>query len=146
MAKTGRWRFLRWRTPSMLKLAKTLYARYKTDVQKNAEQSNLGNGNNNAAIRAQNAYMLSSFDPVEARLQLETEYVATLSEARQWDTLQQLSTIQRAMYSLDLSRAQQMAETIAAHDPDSLAEFYCQDMRYLLMTRAQRMTCLFSGR
>ena len=119
-------------------LAKTLYARYKTDFQASAYQVNPDNDAGISDARANNADLLSSIDPVEARLLLETEYTITLLKARQGDNSEDPRHLPQAMFAFDLQRAEQMAETIAAHDP-YLQSFFCwQGMHYLLMTRAQR--------
>ncbi len=140
--------------------AQSVYAKNKENLLK-AEADASAEG------RARFAYLLSSLDPVEARLLLETEFAHALATdpngtqpgKRQYA----LSFFPRAMNALDLDRAHQMLDAIIAHthnrwrvndalgDAGGIERFVVTDstfrkyveqrmMRYIILPRAERVS------
>ncbi len=115
-------------------VAKELYANYRQEFD--AESYHFTHPGIDFPFldgRVKYAYLISSFDPVEARLILETEYSDDFSNTRHGRGSWERQAIPLAI-SLDVDRAQKMLE--ALKDPDH----YLQFMHYILMPRAERVS------
>ncbi len=96
--------------------------------------------NSTTGSRVQYAYLISSIDPVEARLILETEFAETSSKDQH---AIELMYFPQAMCPLDLARAQVMIKAINSKDHDLQQFFHQRIMQYILMPRADRVASTF---
>ncbi len=125
--------------------AKELYAQYKTNLE--AESYNFthrySEDGSSTVDRMQYAYLISSIDPVEARLIIETEYAEALSKAQQGGQGYELQFPSLAMCALDLDRAQAMLEAVNKQNPRFGTILRQQLMHYILMPREERVSAAF---
>ncbi len=85
------------------------------------------------------AVQISSLDPVEARLMLETQYAWALSMAQHGTVVERLQYFPTAMVTLDLDRALEMMQANLKLDNPRLREGIRQRlMHYILMSRMER--------
>ena len=88
------------------------------------------------------AYLISSIDPLEARLIMETEYARAIKKID--STFQGISDVvgvPQDMCSLDLDRALEMIDSIESKlkIPDIATDLRDQLMQYLLMSGEERV-------
>ena len=123
-------------------LGKELYARYKENLE--AESYNFthrySEDGSTTGDRVQYAYLISSLDPVEARLILETEYARTRANVEHGGNVFELQYFPQAMCPLDLDRAQEMLDAL---NLDSRRFFQQRIMQYILMSREERVSSSF---
>ncbi len=127
--------------------AKELYTKYKQNFEAESdhftERRDFGDDPSDGN-RLLYAYLISSIDPVEARLILETEFADARGKVRFGASPFIQHFFPQAMCALDLNRAEQMLKDI--HDP--VDDRYNQTlfgkvlMRYILMSRAERVSAL----
>ncbi len=123
--------------------AKELYMRYKSNLE--AESYNFTHRYNGLSTpnRLQYAYLISSIDPVEARLIIETEYADALSKFQHGGQSEELQFSSMVMSALDLDRAQAMIKAINVNGRVFGPSPQQQLMRYILMPREERVSEIF---
>ena len=122
-------------------LAKAFYLKYQQtlEAQSYNPSDNYSSDGSPTGDRIHYAFLISSIDPVEARLILETEFPATLSKAQHGERRFELQLLPQAMYTLDPRRAQQMLDAGAKFGfPQYRQSVEQWMMRYILMTREER--------
>ena len=127
-------------------VAKALYARYKAKLQTQCFHFGFRFNRESAttANRVQYASLISSIDPVEARLILETGYADAISKAPHNAQINELGLFPQAMCAIDLNRAREMLKQIHSLHKRRIRPYPEQQlMRYILMTRAERVSALF---
>ncbi len=125
--------------------AKELYTRYKTKLDAESYHFIHPYGNNGSTTmdRVQYAYLISSLDPVEARLIMETEFANALSKAQHGGQYFELRYFPLAMCALDQDRAQVMLEAMNGPGPRFGSFLQQRFMQYILMPREKRVASLF---
>ncbi len=134
-------------------LAKELYTEYKATWEADLYNDSRHNDADSATLsRVQYAYLISSLDPVEARLLLETTFAETRNQLqpKPGPQYQVLSTISLEMCALDLERSRQMCDAFdelvsdAFHRRDqALRRYFNQQLiQYILMPRAERVSAM----
>ena len=121
-------------------LGKELYTRYQEKLEAASYQSQhvSSEDGSTSGNRAYYAYMISSLDPVEARLILETEYARICANARHGGDKSMLPYFSQEMCAIDLTRAQEMIDDLNRND-NAKRFFQQQMMQYILMPREQRV-------
>lgn len=126
-------------------LAKELYAKYRQTLE--AQSTNFsGRGDDGSPVledRIQYAYLISSIDPVEARLILETEYARAQAMTQNQNDRFILQFFPQAMCSLDLNRAQGMLEEFQPEGGRNRQFFQGRMMQFILMTWEKRVSGTF---
>jgi len=126
-------------------LAKEFYTQYKQRLDAESDHfTEFSSMDGASADRVQYAYLISSLDPVEARLIIETEYAVAMRNVPRSDDSYERPTFPQAMCALDLDRAQAMVDALAARkdfaeDGPSLQRWM---MRYILMSREERVSAM----
>ncbi len=110
-------------------LGQELYVKY---YKQGREVKNYANGDL-IWYSMQNAYLISSIDPVEARLMIETAYARALGN--QFGGQFELGDCALAMCTIDLDRALAMSDVSKAHDVDFAPQ---RLMHYILMSHEER--------
>lgn len=116
-------------------MAKTLYQQYKTTMTAAAYRQCCNYCLDDAQTHERYAYLISSIDPLEARLLLETEYSTALIKAQHGGRLNDLSAFPATMCTLDVKRALEMADSIN----DNSVNVQYDIMRYILTSREDRV-------
>ena len=125
--------------------AKDLYTRYKKTLETQSYHftDRYSADGSSTADRVQYAYLISSLDPVEARLILETEFADALSKIPPDGQRFSLQFFPLAMCSLDLDRAQQMLDTLNVDNADFRNFLQQRLIQYILMSREERVSAPF---
>lgn len=112
-------------------LAKSLYMQFKARLDTGDYPIVTRYGMDDSESHEGYAYLISSLDPVEARLILETEFATGLIKAQHGGRPGDLQTIPAAMCALDLKRAQEISEAVGGDN------YFL--IRYILMSREARV-------
>jgi len=135
-------RYARWTIENLTKvytidpeLAMTLYAKYISQWTAEKYRLTIPYSRFTSENNAYYAYMISKFDPVEARLLLETEFARVQVNFRQGTYEDFLHYYPMAMSALDWKRAREMFDMVKG-DEQSL-------LRYILMSSEERVAMRF---
>lgn len=124
-------------------LGKELYAKYRTTLEAESYHftHRVSQDGSTTGDRVQYAYLISSLDPVEARLILETEYARKLAGLEHGGNELDLQFFPQAMCPLDLDRAQETLDTFIFGRNKRF--FQQRIMQYILMSREERVASSF---